>query len=96
MGHHMMSSSDECCDSGWSGTFSIPMPMAMFGVLVGFMFGATVGMLMGRKSGMSHGRMGGHGWRHRGMHHHHASGMPACGCGEWKAAADEQPLEVID
>jgi hypothetical protein len=96
MGHHMMGSSDECCDSGWSGMFCVPIPMAMFGMLVACMFGATMGAMMSRKGAMRHGKMGSHGWRHRGMHHHHGDSMPACGCGEWKTEPEARPLEVVD
>lgn len=67
----------ECCQG--MRMFYVPIPMAMFGVLIAFMFGATLGTMWGRKQGMMgggrHHRMG---WR-RG-HHHHGYGMAACCC----------------
>lgn len=62
---------------------SIPIPAAMFGVLVSFMFGWTVGSMMSRKhaaNAYGHDAQ----WKHMKAlkeHHHHADGPP-CGCGE--------------
>jgi len=62
---------------------SIPIPAAMFGVLVSFMFGWTVGSMVSRKHGMA---QYGHEaqWKHMKelkKHHHHGEGPP-CGCQE--------------
>jgi hypothetical protein len=66
----------------WPRMLLVPLPMAMFGVVVAFMFGATLGMVMGRKREMMMrtGCEGGKPWMHRGMkrHHHHGDGSPAC------------------
>jgi len=61
----------------------VPLPMAVFGVIVAFMFGATLGMMMGRKREMVMARgnwQGGRPWMRHGMkhHHHHGEGSPAC------------------
>jgi len=62
---------------------SIPIPAAMFGVLVSFMFGWTVASMMSRKHGAAEY---GHDarWKHikeLKKHHHHGDGPP-CGCKE--------------
>jgi len=83
MGHHSKADwlsgekGKECCQG--MQIFYVPIPMAMFGVLIAFMFGATCGTMWGKKQGMMgggrHHRMG---WQ-RG-HHHHGRGTPACCC----------------
>ena len=60
---------------------SIPIPAAIFGVLVSFMFGWTVGSMISRKHAAAEC---GHdaGWKHmKGIkqHHHHGDG-PLCCC----------------
>lgn len=62
---------------------SIPIPVALFGVLVSFMFGWTVGSMMSRRHAAPES---GHDaqWKHMKelkKHHHHADGPP-CGCKE--------------
>lgn len=70
--------------------FSVPVPAAMFGLVVSMMFGATVGMIVGKKCAMKgywgHGKekmwkakMGKEMWG-KGMmaHHHHEWGGQAC------------------
>jgi len=66
---------------------SIPIPLAMFGVLVSFMFGWTVGSLVSRKhAAPEYGSD--EQWKHLKelkKHHHHAEGPP-CKCkGEHKS-----------
>ena len=100
----MGSSSDDATGGSWPQMLCIPLPMAMFGVVIAFMFGTTIGTMMGAKRGMmaaSGGHGGGKMWRHRRMdHHHHGYGMPPCKCGEpkqeWmvaKGSAEEAEAE---
>ena len=62
---------------------SIPIPVAMFGVLVSFMFGWTVGSMMSRKHAAPE-----HGHDSQSKHikelkkHHHHAGGPPCDCKE--------------
>ena len=49
MGHPMMNHPGHEHGQDWSRMFLIPIPMAMFGVLISFMFGAVVGHAMARK-----------------------------------------------
>lgn len=69
--------------SDFRSVMSIPMPLAMFGVVTGFMLGMLLGVMKGKQAGMM--MSGGHGmhakkmWKK--MHHHHGYGMPAC-CAE--------------
>ena len=74
----------------------VPLPMALFGMVVHFMFGVAFGMLLAsRKQEIMHGGHGGMGM-HGGMrhHHHHGEGSPAC-CdqhSEWPKL-DVPPIE---
>ena len=79
------------------GMFFIPIPMAMFGVIVSFMFGATLGSMISRRSMMMGGMHGGGmhgGWKHGGWkmggmgHHHHGEGPP-CTCAEGSGEIEE-------
>ena len=87
--------SGECCDG--MQMFSIPMPMAMFGMCVAFMFGATIGLMMGKKHSMMGQPMG---WGkhkmmwHKGRHHHHGFGMPPCGCQDQGETPEMQKVEA--
>lgn len=89
---------------GWRGKeyghemMAIPMPMAIFGMMVAMMLGALCGMMMGKKAAMMHGGPmmygGGYGkkmWKKKAMmgHHHHGWGMAAC-C----EPHDHQPQEM--
>jgi len=62
---------------------SIPIPFALFGVLVSFMFGWTIGSMMShRHAAPEHGHD--KQWKHMKelkKHHHHGEGPP-CGCKE--------------
>lgn len=70
----------------WVQAFSIPFPMAMFGVLTAWMFGMTLGLILGKKhamkAGWDHGKAwgkeGGGRMGHKGMmgHHKGKGGMP--------------------
>jgi hypothetical protein len=68
----------------------VPLPMAMFGMVIAFVCGAMLGTMMSHKRGMM--MQGGHSGRmmHGGMkgHHHHGEGSAACCCephGEWQS-----------
>ena len=58
MGHPMMNHPAHEGGHDWPRMFLIPIPMAMFGVLISFMFGFTVGHVMARK----HAAMAGGGY----------------------------------
>ena len=67
-----------CCE-GMS-PFFLPVPMAIFGVVVAFMFGVLVGSAVSRKRAMmmSGGWSGGMHSKHIRGHHHHGHGALAC------------------
>jgi hypothetical protein len=80
MGHFMMHSQHgggaQHGGGGWYGhgsqsPFFVPVPMAMFGVLIAFMFGMTLGMMKGSKRQVE------------GASHDHKGWMGHGGHGEW-------------
>jgi hypothetical protein len=88
--------------------FMIPIPMAMFGVMISFMFGCTLGMIMGKKAARGYGgKWGGHGhgrcghggwdgrmgWKKAMMQHHHHGMGPACRCDDWWSGMKEPESE---
>jgi hypothetical protein len=91
MGHPMHESPFPAAHEDFPRMFFIPIPMAMFGVIVSFMFGATIGAMIGKKCSGGSGEMkwgghrGGHahgpgGWGHKmawkqAMMEHHHHGM---------------------
>lgn len=87
-------SESECCE-GMS-PFFLPVPMAIFGVIVAFMFGVLIGSAASRRraimsggwSGGMHDKHSKHGIR---GHHHHGYGAPACR--EWH---DDWPAKTMD
>ena len=99
MGHSMMHHSSQGNGEDWTRIFFIPLPMAMFGVLVSFMFGATIGSMMARKHAMmGPGMMG---WKHRmgmhkGMRHHHHGDGPACRCSDWPEQLEEHAIDPME
>lgn len=62
---------------------SIPIPVALFGVLVSFMFGWTIGSMVSRKHAANAYGLDGHAKHMKALkeHHHHADGPP-CDCEE--------------
>jgi hypothetical protein len=106
MGHSMMHSHGgmERGTQGRPSPLFLPVPMAVFGVLIAFMFGMTLGMMKGSKHSMgemSHGGSPG-GWepgkpwmkgamRH---HHHHHGGSPACCCDKPSSTAAPEDTEA--
>jgi hypothetical protein len=65
-----------------AGMPSVPLPMAVVGMVIAFMLGATIGMAKSRRHEMMphHMHEGGKPWMGRGMkgHHHHGDGSAAC------------------
>lgn len=81
--NHLKHSFEDMNINDLTRAISIPIPVAMFGVLVSFMFGWTVGSMMSRKHAAAVSGHDAH-WKHMKTlkeHHHHADGSP-CGCKE--------------
>lgn len=82
MGHPMMQREGNGGGHDWPRVPFIPIPMAMFGMMVSFMFGITLGHLLARKHASSRSEWEGPmAWKHR-MGMGHGMGMgPGMGHG---------------
>jgi len=104
MGHSMMQphhSGDLACEAsgccggqGWQSPFFVPVPMAVFGVLIAFMFGRSMGETGHGdwSAGMGRGKP----WMKGGMrhHHHHGAGTTACCCGQAPSETTRETAET--